>query len=248
LNSLGYISIGIVSINLIIFRYKIPFIKPTKPQIIHQLKEGKDIFLSNIATSLYTTSNTFILGFFANDKIVGYYSSADKIIKAVISVITPLIQTVYPFLGRAFKESKDKAISIINKIFILITIVMGILSFIIGIFADQLVNLIGSKYIEIIPLLRIMAVLPLIIGWANIFGILTMINFDYKSQLSRIYIFTSILSIILMAILIPIFKQYGSAWNAVLTEGFATLLMFIFLFKKKLPVWKWERLQRLKRD
>jgi PST family polysaccharide transporter len=239
LNSFGYIAIGVVGLYLIIFRYKIKLIIPSKDQIIHQLKEGWDIFISNLATSLYTTSNIFILGFFASNTIVGYYSSAEKIVKAVSSLIAPLIQTVYPFLSKALKESKEHAISIINKILILITVSMGIISLIIGLFAKLLVDFLGSKYIETIPLLQILAILPLILGWANVFGILTMINFDFKKQLSHIYIFAGIFSIILMFLLIPTFKQYGTAWTAVLTEAFATLLMFIFLWKKNIQVWKW---------
>jgi PST family polysaccharide transporter len=241
LNSLGYISIGIIGLFLVIFKYKIKVIRPSKEQIIHQLKEGWDIFVSNIVTSLYTNSNIFILSFFASNKIVGYYAGADKIVKAVSSIVGPLIQTVYPFLSRALQESKERAIGIINKIFILITVTMGILSLILGIFAKPLVNLLAAKYVESIPLLQIMAGLPLILGWANVLGILTMINFDYKRQLSRIYIFASILSVILMTLLVPTFKQYGTAWNAILTEGFATFLMAAFLWKKGINVWSWSR-------
>jgi PST family polysaccharide transporter len=237
LNSLGYISIGVIGLYLVIFKYKIKVIKPSKEQIIHQLKEGWDIFVSNIVTSLYTNSNIFILSFFASNKIVGYYAGADKIVKAVSSVVGPLIQTVYPFLSRALQESKEKAIGIINKILILITVTMGPLSIILGVFAKPLVNLLAAKYVESIPLLQIMAGLPLILGWASVLGILTMINFDYKRQLSRIYICASLLSVILMAILVPTFKQYGTAWNAILTEGFATFLMAAFLWKKGINVW-----------
>jgi polysaccharide transporter, PST family len=241
LNSLGYILIGVIGLFLVIFKYKIKVIKPSKEQIIHQLKEGWDIFVSNIVTSLYTNSNIFILSFFASNKIVGYYAGADKIVKAVSSVVGPLIQTVYPFLSRALQESKEKAIGIINKIFILITVTMGLLSVILGVFAKPLVNLLAAKYVESIQLLQIMAGLPLILGWASVLGILTMINFDYKRQLSRIYICASILSVILMAILVPTFKQYGTAWNAILTEGFATFLMAAFLWKKGINVWSRKR-------
>lgn len=240
LNSLGYIAIGVVALYLIIFQYKIKLTLPSKDQLMHQFKEGWDIFISNLATSLYTTSNIFVLGFFANNTIVGYYSSAEKIVKAITSLISPLIQTVYPFLSKALQDSREHALSIINKIFILITVAMGIISLAIGLFAPLLVDFLGTKYIQTVPLLQIMAILPLILGWANVFGILTMINFDFKRQLSRIYIIAGIFSIILMIILIPIFKQYGTAWTAVLTEIFATLMMFLFLWKKNLHVWRWK--------
>ena len=239
LNSLGYITIGLIGLYLVIFRYRIQLVKPSLADIKYQLKEGKDIFISNLVTSLYTTSNIFILGFFASNTVVGYYSSAEKVVKAISSVIAPLIQTVYPFLSKALHDSKQAAVNMINKIFLLITISMGILSLFVGIFAEKIVTLaLGPEYEAAIPLLQILSGLPLILGWANVFGILTMINFDYKKQLSHIYIYSSILSIVLMILLIPTYKEIGTAWNAILTEAFATFLMAIFLWKKGIHVWK----------
>ncbi|EKN71343.1 polysaccharide biosynthesis protein [Neobacillus bataviensis LMG 21833] len=239
LNSLGYIAIGVIGIYLVIFRYRIKLIRPSLENIKYQLKEGWDIFVSNLVTSLYTTSNTFILGFFASNTVVGYYSSAEKVVKAISSVVGPLIQAVYPFLSKALHESKHAALNMINKIFLVITLVMGILSLFVGIFAKEIVDLaLGKEYVSTIPLLQILAALPLILGWASVLGILTMINFDYKKELSRIYILAGILSIILMILLIPTYKEVGTAWNALITEAFATLLMAIFLWKKGIHVWK----------
>ncbi|WP_066055794.1 flippase [Robertmurraya korlensis] len=238
LNSLGSITIGIVAIYIIIVKHQIKFIKPSKDDIVHQLKEGWHIFLSNVVTSLYTTSNIFILGFFASNTIVGYYSSAEKVVKAVASAVSPLIQTIYPFLSKALQESRERAILILNKMFIIVTISMGSLSLLVGVFAEQLVVIgLGPEYKPTIPLLQILSPMPLVLGWASIFGILTMINFDYKKQLSRIYIVSSILSIILMILLIPTYKEFGTAWNAIITEVFATLLMAIFLWKKGIHIW-----------
>ena len=237
-NSLGAIIIGFISLYIVYRRYDIRFTIPKKSDVIHQLKEGWPIFVSNIMTSIYTISNTFILGFIASDKVVGYYSSAEKVVRAVASIISPIVQTIYPYLSKALQESKDKAMWILNKVFILVTVVMGGLSLAVGLGAKILVDIaLGPEYENIIPLIQILSVLPLILGWANIFGILTMINFNYKKELSRIYIAASVLSIILMLILIPPFREYGTAVIAVTTEIFATLLMAIFLWKKRIHVW-----------
>ncbi|MEK3992221.1 flippase [Robertmurraya sp. FSL R5-0851] len=238
LNTLGSIAIGFIAIYIILTRYHIRFIRPSIPDIKNQLKEGWHIFVSNVVTSLYTTSNIFILGFFASNTIVGYYSSAEKVVKAVSSVISPLVQTIYPYLSKALQESRERALWILNKMFIIITFGMGLLSLIVGIFAEPLVIIgLGEEYIETIPLLQILAPMPLVLGWANIFGILTMINFDYKKELSRIYIVASLFSVVLMILLIPPFREYGTAWIAILTETFATLLMIVFLWRKGVHVW-----------
>ncbi|MGS2778937.1 flippase [Robertmurraya sp. GLU-23] len=238
LNTLGSIVIGIIAIFIIITRYQIRFTKPSLDDIKNQLKEGWHIFVSNVVTSLYTTSNIFILGFFASNTIVGYYSSAEKVVKAVSSVISPLVQSIYPYLSKALQESRERALWILNKMFIIITVGMGLLSLIVGVFAEPLVILaIGEEYTATIPLLQILSPMPLVLGWANIFGILTMINFDYKKELSRIYIAASLFSVVLMILLIPPFREYGTAWIAILTETFATLLMVIVLWRKGVHVW-----------
>lgn len=238
INTLGSVIIGIIALYIILYKYKISFSKPSKLDITHQFKEGWHIFVSNIVTSLYTTSNIFILGFFVSNTIVGYYSFAEKVIKAVSSVISPLVQTVYPYLSKAFEESKEKALWILNRMFVIVTIGMGVLSLAIFLFAEPLfLYFLGEEYIHSIPLLIILSPTPLVLGWANIFGILTMINFDFKKQLSQIYICASIFSVVLMVILIPQFKEFGTAWNALLTESLATLLMAIFLWRKGIKVW-----------
>ncbi|WP_141430784.1 flippase [Bacillus sp. 03113] len=240
-NTLGSIVIGIVALYIIYAHYKISFIKPSKSDIIHQLKEGWHIFVSNIVTSIYTTSNIFILGFFASDKVVGYYASAEKIVKAISSVISPLVQTVYPYLSKALQDSKERAMWILSLVFILITVSMGVLSLVIGFGAPFVVKILGHEYENSVPLIQILSGLPLLLGWANVFGILTMINFDYKKELSRIYIITSIFGVLLTIVLIPTFKQYGTAWNAILAEALATFLMAGFLWKKGIHVWKFKR-------
>ena len=238
LNTLGAILIGFIALYLIYHRYKVRFSMPKKDDIVFQLKEGWDIFVSNMVTSLYTTSNVFILGFFASNTIVGYFSSAEKIVKAASSVISPLTQTIYPYLSQALLESKERAMSILNRVFILVTVIMGAISLFLGFGAEWLITTFVPKYEITIPLVRILAALPLILGWANVLGILTMINFDFKKELSRIYIVAGALSIILMVCLIPTFKEYGTAINSLVTEAFATLLMAWFLWKKGIRIWR----------
>ena len=238
LNTLGAIVIGFIALHLIYHRYKVRFSMPKKDDIVFQLKEGWDIFVSNMVTSLYTTSNVFILGFFASNTIVGYFSSAEKIVKAASSVISPLTQTIYPYLSQALLESKERAMSILNRVFILVTVIMGAISLFLGFGAEWLITTFVPKYENTIPLVRILAALPLILGWANVLGILTMINFDFKKELSRIYIVAGALSIILMVCLIPTFKEYGTAINSLVTEAFATLLMAWFLWKKGIRIWR----------
>lgn len=78
LGALGTIISGVLALGIIRKHFKVNFHLPSKNEIIHQLREGWYIFISTVAISLYSISNTFILGLFASNTIVGYYAGAKK--------------------------------------------------------------------------------------------------------------------------------------------------------------------------
>lgn len=237
LNSLGFITAGIISLYIVFKNFKINFIIPTKQQIIHQLKEGWHIFVSTVAISLYTTSNTFILGLFTNNTIVGYYSAAEKLIRVFQSLLTPVSQTVYPHISKLAKESKETAIRFIKKLTVIVGSSSFVISTIIFVFASLIVKIIlGDQYFESIKILRIFALLPFIIGLSNVFGIQTMLPLNYKNAFSNILISASLINICMALILTPLYKHIGMSISVLLTEIFVTLSMFIYLCKRGIKI------------
>ncbi|MEO1785334.1 flippase [Thermodesulfobium sp. 4217-1] len=233
INALGSILAGVLGLWIIFRNFGVKFILPSFENIKYHLKEGWHIFISTVAISLYTISNTFILGLFTNNTIVGYYSAAEKIIKAVQGLLGPVSQTIYPYVSRLANQSKEIAIMFIKKITILIGSVTFILSLGIFIFANLIVKILfGNQYIESVVILRILSFLPFIIALSNIFGIQTMLTFGYKKAFSRILILASAINIILSIILIPIYQANGTAFSVLISEIFVTATMFIYLQKK----------------
>ncbi|MFV9567099.1 flippase [Thermoanaerobacter mathranii] len=233
INSLGYLIIGGMSLWIIFKDFGVKFALPSFENIKYHLKEGWHIFISTVAISLYTISNTFILGLFTNSTIVGYYSAAEKIIRAVQGLLGPVLQTIYPYVSRLVNQSKEAAIMFIKKITILIGSITFILSLGIFIFANLIVKILfGNQYIESVIILRVMSFLPFIIALSNIFGIQTMLTFGYKKAFSRILILASVMNVILSIILIPIYQANGTAFSVLSSEIFVTTSMFIYLQRK----------------
>jgi len=81
-----------------------------------------------VAISLYTISNTFILGLFTNNTIVCYYSVAEKIIRAILGFLSPISQTIYPHMSKLTNESKEIGVKFIRKV----TLLIGGFSFILS--------------------------------------------------------------------------------------------------------------------
>jgi len=64
LNSLGFIVAGVLALWIVFKDFGVFFRIPSFKDLKYQLKEGWYIFISTVAISLYTISNTFILGLF----------------------------------------------------------------------------------------------------------------------------------------------------------------------------------------
>jgi PST family polysaccharide transporter len=171
-NGLGFIIGGILSIYLLYtkFNQKFKFQKITK--LIFYLKESFYFFLSRLSIIIYTSANTFILGLFTNNLIVGYYSIAEKLYMALGMLYAPLVQVLYPYM------SKKKNIFLYKKIFILVLIINFILIMFFYFFGKEIFLLIFNQCMpESIKIFHILLI-------AELFGVPSMlIGYPYLAAL-----------------------------------------------------------------
>ena len=237
ISSLGSITAGILGLWLVYKNFKVNFTLPDFREIKYQLKEGWHIFISTVAISLYTTSNTFILGLFTNNTIVGYYSAAEKIIKASYGLLTPVSQTAYPYISKLVTESKQRALNFIRKLAKLVGIGTFILSSFLFIFATPIVNIVlGPQYQQSIVVLRILAFLPFIIGLATVYATLFLLGFGYVKDWSKIIISCSLLNVVFILIFVGVFSlaHIGVSISMVLTEICVLVLSYLSYKRRNL--------------
>ena len=237
LNSSAQILIGVAGLIVAGIKFKIKFRLPSFEEIKSQLKSGWNIFQSMIAINVYTTSNTFILGLFASETIVGYYAAADKIRMAFQGVQSVLAQTVFPHVNSLAKESYEKFILFIKR-FLKLEVTIGFsVSLLLFIFSPQLVELLlGEKFVTSGELLRIISALPLLISLSNIFGIQIMLPLGYDRAFNRIISSAALLHILLLIVIVPAYFAIGTSIAVVITESVVTLLTFLFVMRKKILI------------
>jgi len=235
LNTVTQFVIGIIGLQFALNKFGLKYRFPNKTLIIQQLKNGWNLFLSTISINLYTTSNVFILGLFAPANVVGYYAAADKIRMAFQGILSPMSQSVFPYVNKILSESYDRFISFNKKLFKIALIVGAIISIMLFLFAEPIVNIIlGKDYQPSILVLRIIAWLPLIIFLSNVLGIQTMLPMNKQKNFSIILFFAAMISLALLFILVPIYFAIGTAITALATEIFVTLAFFIFVKRNKI--------------
>jgi len=232
LNSIGTCVIGSISLIVAIRTFKISIVVPSIGSCKKCLKDGFQIFISQISVSLFTNSNTFILGIFANNKIVGMYAVAEKIVRALISMTGPVGSAIYPRTSIMFTTSQAQAIRFLKKIFVAGSVIFGTLCFLLFFFSNSIVLAVtGERSNEISFLVRVMSFLPLTVFWDNIYGTQIMLNVNMQRQFMRIIVAGGILSACLLFSLVPIFSAAGSAMSFVISQ-FTILVCMVVAVKK----------------
>lgn len=237
LNTIAQFSIGVVGILLTFKKLKIKYFFPNPELIKAQLKNGLSLFLSTVSINLYTTSNIFILGLFAPLNVVGYFSAADKIRMACQSILSPMSQSVFPYVNKMVSESYERFISFNKKLFKIALIIGAAISILLFLFAEPIVNiLLGHEYQSSILVLKIIAWLPMVIFLSNVLGIQTMIPLNKQKSFALILFFAAVLSLTLSFILVPKYFEIGTSISVLATEIFVTVLFFVLIKKNKILI------------
>ena len=237
INSAGFVAAGLLSLWMIFRQFGVSLKVPTLGSIKFQLNEGWHIFLSQIAINLYTVSNTFILGLFTNNTIVGYYSAGEKIVRAVLGTLGPLSQTIYPHISKLSSESRESALVFIRKVVKLVVVPSFLVSLVLLIFAPLISDIVlGKQFKESIHVIQILSFLPFLISLSNLFGIQTMLNFGLKKTFTKILATGSFVNIFLGLILVVPLQHIGIAISALASEMCVSVYMFIILEQHNLNV------------
>jgi len=235
LNSIAQIMIGIFGVVIVLLKFQVRFKLPSLEEINIQLKSGWNIFQSMIAINIYTTSNTFILGLFASEAVVGYYAAADKIRLAFQGIQSVLSQTVFPYVNSLVKESYEKYILFIKRLMKLEFVIGFSISLFLFIFPYQITDLLlGEKFAESGDLLRIISILPLLGSLNNVFGIQIMLPLGYDKAFNNVISYSALLHIIMLIILVPKYLAVGTTVSAVITEFIVTIFIIWFVRKNKI--------------
>lgn len=228
---------GVVGLIYIYKKRWIDFCFPRKKYILMEFRDGWHLFISSMSITLYTTSTTIILGLFLGPVAVGFFVAADKLRLAVQGLINPISQAIYPKINSEMGRSKEKAYSIIKKLLTYQSLFTFIISVMLFLNANFLVDIIyGKDYQLSISILKVLSFVPFLVGVSNVLGIQTMIVMGFKKQFSYIIIMSGIMNIIIIFPLLNYYGTIGASISVLLTEFVVTLLMFIFVYRKKIPI------------
>jgi PST family polysaccharide transporter len=225
---------GIYSIILLYKKFNIRFGNQIKLNTKQYLKSDWNIFVSNLFINLYRNSNILILGLFASETSVGIYSAAEKLVKAIQGVFTPITQVLYPFISRRKVKDSLQSISILKKLILVLTIITSLFAILIIIFADQITILIlGEKYNSASILIKLISFVITFSVLNYMIGIIFMTNYNMKKEFSKSVMIVGILNVVFCSFLSYEFAEFGAAISFIIAEFLLLLIMLIYIYFNK---------------
>lgn len=220
-NSIGFIIAGFIGL-FSAMKY-VKFIVPKKKITKKLFKESSQLFVSNLSVTLYTTSNTIILGLFTNNTLVGVYSSMEKLVLAIKNLYTPIFQAIFPWLS---SKNKNEIINITKKLIPPLFTIGLIVSLTIFFFADFILNTIYAN--ELITsysnVFRILGLIAVFSSLNMLFNMLFLSTLKKYKERMKIIVTAGIFNVVLAIILVKHFNIYGIA----ITVTFTELLLLLF--------------------
>lgn len=188
------------------------------------------LFLTTISIELYTLLDITMLNIWCQEENIGYYTTASKAIKIVISFMVSLGGALLPRLSTYYSNGEHKkCVDLINKVFkvlFFVAIPAGVGWWFVS--PDIIPIIYGSSFTNATITSRILSALIYFLTFSNLFGtqILLTVNAEWKLFFSTLC--GMIINVILNVLLIPQYMQNGAAIASVVSEMTVTIMTFIF--------------------
>jgi PST family polysaccharide transporter len=230
--SLGNIVSGIFALGIMKKKFNIRFTYPANFRFIEELKKGWYVFLSNFSINAYINSNLFILGLFASNIVLGYYSIADKILYAFRQILNVFFNATYPQACQKVIISHFELRRFFKKYFYPFLLIILVLCLVLFVMAEPLTVFLAGRAVPGISFaIRLLSFVPVIIC-LNIPAFQTLLAYNFQKSYMIVLATFSVLNIILNLVLAPIFSMTGTAMSIILTEIFITAGLYLVLITR----------------
>lgn len=216
--TLGYIVSGIISMYVILNKWKIKIRRPAFNSVLTTIKGSTDVFINNIMPNLYNSFSVMLLGFFGGPVSNGLLDAGSRFVSISQQFMNIVSRTFFPFLSRRIDKHSSFA-----KLSIYTSLIITLLLFIA---APWLIKLFFTdEFKKSILLLQIMSISVFFITTRNVYGINYMIIEGFEEQLRNLITIGSVIGFVLSFPLIYYFDHIGAAINITLTQAVMCILV-----------------------
>lgn len=232
-----FVSTAVIS-NIYIYSKRLAsWVRPTCKGIKEELRISFPLFLSSASTSVYTQLIVVVLGFFCTTAVIGKYSSAERIMRAVCFLVyTPLNQVFFPKISSLAAKGAAETRRLFGQVRLLVLVVMALVGVVIWTSSYWLPSVLGTDYAGLDVYLKIFAFTPFAIGVGGVYGQMGLIALGNERTSRRfrdVYFMAALAATFMMFVLIPLFSAIGASLVVTATEVIVAALM-MYNYKKYL--------------
>ena len=231
--SLGFFITQLVVIPLI--RKRVFYIRPEWANVVSHIKPNLFLFLPTVAVSIYRTMDKIMLGTLSSDVELGYYHSAENVIRVPLALVTALGTVMLPrmsnMLSNNESEGRIKDVftkSIMFAVFVTSSTCLGIMTV-----AKEFVPIFyGEGFDKCVDLFYVVLPSCIFVAFANV------IRTQYLLPRKRdaLYVLSlfigAIVNVVLNLLMIPYYASIGAAIGTLAAEVVVCVVQSVCVFKE----------------
>lgn len=222
--SLGYVVCGMISMYIILVRWKIELNRFSFAKVMKTIRSSTDVFINNLTPNLYNSFSVMLLGFCGGSQANGLLDGGNKFVNIVTQFQTTLSRAFFPYISR--KEDKIGLFARINNI---CSILLCVILFV---FAPTIIHLMLSEEFEgSIVILRLLAISLIFTGLSNTYGINYLIVRHKEKILRNLTLISSVIGFVLAIPLVYYFSVVGAALTILISRGILGVFSYVSVIR-----------------
>ena len=237
--SLSNVIVGFVAFLYVIRKYRLTYCRPRNLFTCQSVKKGLPIFFNTFLVNCNVFVGVTFVGRLMTDYDVGIFSGAQKIMTAILMVISqPFLVALFPRMSRKFSENKQEGLSFMLKCLLLIALISGLASVAVYFLSPWAVNLmLGEKFVPSVSLLCLMAPLPLLYTIASTLTVQGLFGMQLQRYAPIVGLLVFFSNIFFCWLLIPFCGLKGAAFSWMLCQVVEILATTLFIVLNKKSVY-----------
>lgn len=201
---------------------------------MQQIKEGFHSFLYKSSNNIMLSAGPALVGILCGQAAVAKFAPAEKIIKASVGLVGPVLIGLYPYLSRRLLKSTTLNLKLSGLIVATLFVVGAVGAGMIFFLARYLMDLmLGPGFEEAIVILQIFVFIIPFRMMNQAMGLAVFMPLGRDRILSSLLVFFSFFSLLLAAILSYWFELKGVVYGLVLSEVIFSASLVLFALNIK---------------
>ena len=232
--SLASVVVGIGALYYVIRHFRIGAFSLSATTLREVLAAGAPIFLNNVFVALYTTVNMTLLGLYASDTTIGYFSAAQRLILALnMVVVLPVSTALYPEISCRFAASEEEGIRFFKRVLLLAGTAAAVVSVLTYLTAPLVIQLVyGAGFEPAVAILKWLSPIPVLVMTATLLTVQGLYGMGLQRWAPWVGLILAAVCITLNLMLLPQLGAQASCVSWIVAEIVECILVGIILMAR----------------